>query len=202
MTNSSDQQPEPAAAEPQVDPQQLTKMLVELGPLVVFFLVNSLTKNLFLGTATFMVATVLALFVSWRWFGRVPVMPLVSGVFVMFFGGLTLWLHDATFIKVKPTIVNGLFASILLVGLFFGQYFLKYILGEVFKLTPAGWRILTIRWALFFVVLAVLNEIVWRNFSEDFWLGFKLFGVLPLTAVFGIAQLGLLRRHAMTPTAA
>jgi intracellular septation protein len=202
MTNSSDQQPEPAAAEPQVDPQQLTKMLVELGPLVVFFLVNSLTKNVFLGTATFMVATVLALFVSWRWFGRVPVMPLVSGVFVMFFGGLTLWLHDATFIKVKPTIVNGLFASILLVGLFFGQYFLKYILGEVFKLTPAGWRTLTIRWALFFIVLAVLNEIVWRNFSEDFWLGFKLFGVLPLTAVFGIAQLGLLRRHALTPTAA
>jgi intracellular septation protein len=191
------QKPPVADQHPPLDSKQLMKMLVELGPLVVFFAVNATTKNIFYGTGTFMVATVVALIVSQAWFGRVPMMPLVSGIFVLVFGGLTLWLQDAVFIKLKPTIVNTLFALLLLGGLAFGQLFLRYILGEVFKLSDKGWRLLTIRWSLFFLLLAVLNEIVWRNFSEDFWIGFKMLGVMPLTAAFGFAQLGLLRRHAV-----
>jgi intracellular septation protein len=176
--------------------QQLLKMLVEIGPLVIFFTVNSLTKNIFYGTGAFMVATLAALVISRAWFGRIPVMPLVSGVFVLFFGGLTIWLQDAVFIKLKPTIVNTLFAVILLGGLAFGQSLLRHVFGEVFKLTSDGWRKLTFRWGLFFLLLAFLNEVVWRNFSEDFWLGFKMLGVMPMTAAFGVAQLGLLRRYA------
>ena len=175
---------------------QLLKMLVEIGPLVVFFVVNSYTKSIFLGTGCFMVATAVSLVASKMMFGRIPLMPLISGAFVLVFGGLTLWLQDALFIKLKPTIVNLLFAATLLVGLMFGQSFLRYVLGEVFKLTDEGWRILTLRWGLFFIVLALLNEIVWRNFSEEFWIGFKMLGVMPITAVFGAAQLGVLRKHA------
>ena len=197
MTNASNK---PAAAEhedPHVDSNQMLKMLVEIGPLIVFFVVNSLTKNIYYGTGTFMIATAAALLVSRAMFGRIPLMPLISGAFVLVFGGLTLWLQDAVFIKLKPTIVNLLFAGTLLGGLWFGQSLLRHILGEVFKLTEEGWRILTFRWGIFFIVLALLNEIVWRNFSEQFWIGFKMLGVMPLTAVFGIAQLGILRRYAV-----
>jgi intracellular septation protein len=193
VTQPTDAKP---AASGEDHQQQLLKMLIEIGPLVLFFTVNSLTKNIFYGTGVFMVATLAALLISRSLFGRIPVMPLVSGVFVLFFGGLTLWMQDAIFIKVKPTIVNALFAAILLGGLAFGQSFLRHVLGEVFRLTADGWRKLTFRWALFFILLAVLNEIVWRNFSEDFWLGFKMLGVMPLTAAFGVAQLGLLKKYA------
>jgi intracellular septation protein len=189
----------PSTVEDQMETSQLLKMLVELGPLVVFFIANSLTKNIIWGTGAFMAATAVALITSRALFGRVPVMPLISGAFVLIFGGLTLWLQDSLFIKLKPTIVNTLFAVILLSGLAYGQIFLRLILGEVFKLTAEGWRVLTIRWALYFLLLAVLNEIVWRNFSEDFWIGFKMLGVLPLTAIFGIAQLGLIKRYAEHP---
>lgn len=197
MTDASHKLPPDDGKQQEIDAKQLQKMAVELGPLVVFFAVNSMSKNIFYGTAAFMVATAVALVISRRMFGRIPVMPLISGAFVLLFGGLTLWLQDAVFIKLKPTLVNTLFAAILLGGLAFGQTFLRYVLGEVFKLTDEGWRILTIRWAIFFLVLAVLNEIVWRNFSEDFWIGFKMLGVMPLTMIFGMAQLGLLRRHAV-----
>jgi intracellular septation protein len=183
----------------QIDTKQLFKTLLELGPLLVFFTVNLLTKNIILGTGVFMVATVIALVVSRMLFGKIPVMPLVSGALVMVFGGLTVWLDDALFIKLKPTIVNLMFASILFGGLVYGKSLLRYVLGEVFKLTDEGWRILTFRWAVFFVVLAVVNEIVWRNFSESFWIGFKFMGVMPITAVFGLAQLGLLKRYALHP---
>ena len=142
-----------------------------------------------------MVATAIALVASRALFGRLPMMPMISGVFVLVFGGLTLWLQDALFIKLKPTIVNTLFALILLGGLAFGQSLLRYVLGDVFKLTSVGWRMLTLRWAMFFLVLAAINEIVWRNFSEDFWIAFKMVGVMPLTIIFGVAQLGLLRRY-------
>jgi intracellular septation protein len=200
MTDASQKTPGSADAEQGVDSKQLLKMLLEIGPLVVFFAANAVTKNIYWGTGAFMAATIVALVVSRALFGRLPIMPLVSGVFVLFFGGMTLWLQDAIFIKLKPTIVNTLFAAILLGGLAFGQSFLRHILGEVFKLTSEGWRILTFRWAIFFLLLAVLNEIVWRNFNENFWIGFKMLGVMPLTAIFGIAQLGLLRRHAVSET--
>ena len=195
MSDASQKAP-PVAAEPEFDSKQLLKLLVELGPLIVFFITNAMTRSIFWGTGAFMVATALALAASRALFGRLPIMPLISGVFVLIFGGLTLWLQDALFIKLKPTIVNTLFALILLGGLAFGQSFLRHVLGDVFQLTAQGWRTLTFRWSMFFLLLAVLNEVVWRNFSEEFWIGFKMLGVMPLTALFGIAQLGLLRRCA------
>ncbi|MEO1206904.1 MAG: septation protein A [Pseudomonadota bacterium] len=176
----------------------LGKMLLELGPLVVFFFVNS-QYGIFVGTAWFMAATAIALTASWFLFGRVPVMPLVSGAFILVFGGLTLLLEDDLFIKIKPTIVNTIFATVLFGGLYFGQSLLKYLFGEVFSLTEDGWRLLTFRWACFFVVLAVLNEVVWRSFSNEFWIGFKLFGIMPLTLIFAISQVGLLKRHELKP---
>lgn len=180
--------------EPEISSKQIVKMLLELGPLVVFFTVNSYV-GIFWGTAAFMVATVVALVAARVTSGRVPIMPLVSGVFVLLFGGLTLVLQDDLFIKMKPTIVNTLFAAILLGGLYFRVALLKHLFGEVFNLTEEGWRVLTLRWALFFVALAIINEIVWRSFTTDFWISFKIWGVMPLTMAFAIAQVGLLKRH-------
>lgn len=172
---------------------QLLKLLLELGPLVVFFVVNA-QAGIKLGTGCFVVATVISLVVSRYLLGRIPLMPLVSGFFVIVFGGLTVWLNDDLFIKMKPTIVNILFATVLFGGLAVGQSWLKHLFGEAFKLTEDGWRLLTFRWACFFVVLAILNEIVWRNASTEFWISFKLFGIMPLTMIFAIAQIGLLKK--------
>ncbi len=199
MTTKRDEASSPSTAiEAEVKPTQLLKMLMEIGPLVVFFVVNSMSKNIFYGTAAFMLATVISLVGSRAMFGRIPVMPLVSGVLILLFGGLTVWLQDAVFIKLKPTIVNLMFAFALLGGLAFGQLLLRHVFGEVFRLTDEGWRMLTIRWAVFFIILASLNEFVWRNFSEQAWIAFKLFGVMPLTVLFGVAQIGLIRRFTVT----
>jgi intracellular septation protein len=173
---------------------QLLKLAVEVGPLVVFFVVNA-RAGIFWGTGVFMGATVLSLIASRILFGRIPVMPLVTGVCVMVFGGLTLWLQDDHFIKIKPTIVNTLFAGALFIGLLAGQSLLRVIFGEVFRLTDEGWRKLTLRWAFFFTFLAVLNEVVWRSFTTDTWVSFKVFGVMPLTMAFAVAQVGLLRQY-------
>ncbi len=173
---------------------QLLKLAVEVGPLVVFFIVNA-RAGIFWGTGVFMGATVASLIASRILFGRVSVMPLVTGVCVMVFGGLTLWLQDDHFIKIKPTIVNALFAGALFIGLFAGQSLLRVIFGEVFRLTDEGWRKLTLRWAFFFVFLAVLNEVMWRSFSTDTWVSFKVFAVMPLTMAFAVAQVGLLRQY-------
>lgn len=181
-------------ARPQFDRRQAIKLAVEFGPLLVFFLANS-QYGIFTGTAAFMVATVISLIVSRAVLGQIATMPLVTGVFVMIFGGLTLWLQDDHFIKIKPTIVNGLFATILFVGLLSGRLFLKIIFGDVMHLSPEGWRILTLRWVLFFVFLALLNEFVWRTFSTDTWVAFKVFGIMPITFVFALAQIGLLKRY-------
>ncbi len=173
---------------------QLLKLLVEVGPLVVFFVMNA-RAGIFWGTGAFMVAIVISLIASRILFGRVPVMPLVTGVFVLVFGGLTLWLQDEQFIKIKPTLVNALFAGALFTGLLAGRSLLKIVFGEVFRLTDEGWRKLTLRWAFFFTFLAVLNEVVWRSFSTDVWVSFKVFGIMPLTMIFAIAQMGLLKQH-------
>ncbi len=173
---------------------QLLKLAVEVGPLVVFFVTNA-RAGIYWGTGTFMVATLISLVASRFLFGRIPVMPLVSGACVLVFGGLTLWLQDDHFIKIKPTIVNAIFASALFVGLLAGQSLLRVVFGEVFRLTDEGWRKLTLRWACFFTCLAVLNEIVWRSFSTDVWVSFKVFAIMPLTMVFALAQIGLLRHY-------
>jgi intracellular septation protein len=173
---------------------QLLKLAVEVGPLIVFFIVNA-RAGIFWGTGIFMGATVASLVASRILFGRIPVMPLVTGVCVMVFGGLTLWLQDDHFIKIKPTIVNALFAGALFIGLLAGQSLLRIVFGEVFRLTDEGWRKLTLRWAFFFTFLAVLNEIVWRSFSTDTWVSFKVFAVMPLTMAFAVAQVGLLRQY-------
>ena len=196
------EQPHSLKQEPEISATQLIKMLLEIGPLVVFFLVNSQADKfianpkhaIFWGTGAFMVATVIALVASKLLMGRIPIMPLVSGFFVLVFGGLTIYLQDAVFIKMKPTIVNTLFAVILFGGLFYGQALLKYLFGEVFRLTDEGWRVLTFRWACFFIVLALVNEVVWRMYSTEFWISFKIWGIMPLTMVFAIAQIGLLKR--------
>jgi intracellular septation protein len=179
---------------------QLIKLALELGPLLVFFFVNA-RFDIFAATAWFMGAMVLSLALSWLSLKRIAVMPLVTGAVVLVFGTLTLLLQDDTFIKMKPTIVNSLFAITLLGGLFFGQSLLKYVFGEVYKLKPEGWRKLTINWGLFFVFLAVSNEVVWRMFDTDFWVAFKVWGIMPITVVFSMLQLPLLTRYALDPKA-
>jgi intracellular septation protein len=173
---------------------QLLKLAVELGPLVVFFVTNA-RAGIFWGTATFIAATIASLAASRILFGRIPTMPLISGAFILVFGGLTLWLQDELFIKLKPTIVNAIFATVLLGGLLAGHSLLKHLFGEVFRLTEEGWRKLTLRWGCFFVCLAALNEIVWRHTTTDTWVAFKVFAIMPLTMIFALSQIGLLKRH-------
>lgn len=180
---------------------QLLKLALEVAPLVLFFVANGY-GGIFLGTGVFMAATIVSLIVSRSVLGRIPMMPLISGIFVVAFGSLTLILQDALFIKLKPTIVNGLFALILFGGLLAGRPLLRHLIGDVLQLTARGWFVLTFRWACFFAVLAALNEVVWRNFSESFWIGFKIWGIMPLTMVFALAQLGVLKRHQAAADAA
>jgi intracellular septation protein len=177
------------------------KLALDIGPLVLFFAANA-RFGIFAATAAFMVAVLIALAVAYAKTRRIEIMPLVTAVIVLIFGGLTLVLHDDTFIKLKPTIIYLLFGGTLLGGLLFGKSFLGLMFESVFDLTEQGWRKLTWRWALFFFALAVLNEIVWRNFSTDIWVSFKLFGVVPLTFLFGAAQYPLLQRYAAAPKAA
>ncbi|MGI9383760.1 MAG: septation protein A [Methyloligellaceae bacterium] len=180
---------------PGADRTQLVKLALDIGPLVVFFAVNAI-YGIFAATGAFMVVTVGAVVLSRLWFGKVATMPLVTGVFVLIFGGLTLYLQDETFIKIKPTIIYVMFAGLLLAGMALGRLFLKSVMGEAFELTDTGWRQLTYRWAGFFVAMALLNEVVWRNVSTDTWVSFKVFGLLPLTFLFAILQVGLLQKHA------
>jgi intracellular septation protein len=172
----------------------LVKLGLELGPLVLFFLANQ-RAGIFSATALFVAATVVALGIHYAFMRKLPIMPLVSGVVVVVFGGLTLALQDEHFIKLKPTIVNTMFGLTLLGGLYFRKPLLAIVLDSMFVLTDEGWRKLTLRWALFFFVLAALNEIVWRTQSTDVWVSFKVFGIMPLTVVFALAQMPLLMRY-------
>lgn len=211
MSDEIIEKPPNAPGRKEVNP--LLKFALELGPLVVFFFANSrgeaiaravpalenLGGPLFVATALFMVATVVALAVSYALTRSLPIMPIVSGLVVVVFGTLTLWLQDEVFIKMKPTIVNGLFAAVLLGGLAFGKPLLGYVFDQAFKLDDEGWRKLTLRWGLFFVFLAILNEVVWRMFSTDFWVAFKVWGTMPITVAFMLLQFPLLKRHSLEP---
>jgi intracellular septation protein len=193
----------------------LLKLALEMGPLVLFFLANSKPDlfrpivaavlgdklanagqgGIIVATAVFMAAMLVSLVATKLLTGRLPVMPLVSGVVVLVFGGLTLAFHDDLFIKLKPTIVNTLFGLVLLGGLAFGKPLLPYALDSVFELDSEGWWKLTFRWGVFFFFLAILNEVVWRTQSTDFWVGFKVWAVMPITMAFALAQTPLLLRH-------
>ncbi len=170
------------------------KLALDIGPLVLFFLVNAYC-GIFAATATFMVATVFSVAFGFLVTRQLATMPFVTLVVVLVFGSLTLLFHDDEFIKLKPTIIYGLFGITLLCGLAMGKPLLGLLLNRMFDITDLGWRKLTRRWAIFFLVLAVSNEIIWRNFSTDVWLGFKLFGIVPLTLLFGALQYPLIVKH-------
>lgn len=175
-------------------PNPLLKLAIEIGPLVVFFIANS-RWGIITGTGVFMGAAIISLGLSLSLFRHIPIMPLVTAAFVLFFGGLTILLNDEFFIKIKPTVVNTMFGVALLGGVALNRLLMKPLLGTVLELTDEGWRKLSIRWALFFFVLAILNEIVWRNFSTDMWVNFKVFGMMPLTILFSFSQMPLLTRY-------
>ncbi|HXD14411.1 MAG TPA: septation protein A [Xanthobacteraceae bacterium] len=187
-----------ATTKPQLHP--LLKLVFDLGPLVLFFAANS-RFGIFTATATFMVAVVAALAASYALTRTLPIMPVVTAIIVLVFGGLTLALHNDLFIKIKPTIIYVLFGAVLVGGLLFNKPLLGVVFDSLFHLTAEGWRKLTWRWAIFFFLLAVLNEIVWRNSSTDTWVTFKAFGVVPLTFLFGALQYPLLKKYAAEPAA-
>lgn len=175
-------------------PSPLVKLLIEVGPIIAFFAAYG-RAGIYWATGVLMLATVAALVASWRLLGRISPVPVATAVMVVVFGALTFWLDDPRFIKMKPTMINLLFAGALIVGLITRRSPLKMMLGEAFNLTEEGWRKLSMRWAGLFLALAVVNEIVWRNFSEAAWVNFKVFGILPLTFLFAMAQIGLIRRY-------
>lgn len=183
-----------AGSPPAADSKQLAKMVLDLAPLLIFFAAY-MASDIYVATGVLMAATVISMIVSRLWLGHISATLVLTTVLVVGFGALTLWLNDPRFIKMKPTMVNLLFAIALSGGLLTGRNFLKLLLGQAFQLTEEGWRKLTYRWIGFFLAMAVLNEIVWRNFSEATWASFKVFGILPLTIVFAMLQVGLMQRH-------
>jgi intracellular septation protein len=170
------------------------KLLLEMGPLVLFFFTNW-KFGIFPATGVLMAGVVIALIASWVLTRHLPIMPVVTAVAVVFFGALTFFFHDELFIKLKPTIVNTIFGTILLGGLALGRPLLPVVLDSVLQLKEEGWRKLTFRWGLFFYVLAIINEIVWRTQTTDFWVSFKALGIMPLTIVFALAQVPLIMRY-------
>ncbi|MBL8783040.1 MAG: septation protein A [Alphaproteobacteria bacterium] len=172
----------------------LLKIALDLGPLLVFFVGNS-QFGIFPATAMFMVAMLASMATSYVVAKRISPMLLVSGVVVLSFGGLTLWLEDDLFIKLKPTIVNTIFASVLFAGVLTDRLYIKLLFDNAFHLPDHAWRVLTWRWIAFFVFLAILNEVIWRNFSTDFWVAFKLWGVVPISLIYGALQMPLIMKH-------
>jgi intracellular septation protein len=174
----------------------ILKLTLDIGPLVLFFAANA-RFGIFAATGVFMVAVLIALAVSYALTRHVAIMPVVTAVIVLVFGGMTLVLHDELFIKLKPTIIYVLFGGTLLGGLAFNKPFLSILFDQMFHLTDEGWRKLTWRWVLFFFALAIANEIVWRTQTTDFWVSFKLFGVVPLTFLFGALQMPLINKYSV-----
>ena len=172
----------------------LLKLALDLGPLLVFFAANSFF-GIYWATAIFMAVIMIAIFIGIVLERRISPVPLITGALVLVFGGLTLWLSNDIFIKIKPTILYVMFAAVLLGGLVFSRLFIKLLLGQTLRLPEEAWRTLTWRWSLFFLVLALLNEIVWRNVSTDTWVAFKVWGVFPLTLLFAMAQTPFIARH-------
>ena len=192
---------DPAAAKQ--EPSGSGRLLIDLGPLLVFFLVNFLAPvpsfmKIFVATGAFMAAMVAAMLFSAIRYHRISPLLWFSGIMVVALGGLTIWLHDETFIKMKPTVYYLLVAALLAFGLATDRPLLQRVLGSTYPgLDEGGWTKLTRNWALFFAFMACLNEAVWRNSSTSFWIGFKLWGALPLTFLFAAANIPMLLRHGL-----
>lgn len=179
----------------------LAKLAIDFGPLVAFFLTYYFVERalpdagIYWATGVLMAATLLALGASRLLLGRFSLPPLITAALVVVFGGLTIWLKDPRFVMMKPTFINLIFAGVLAFGLVTGRPLLKLVMGDALNLTDKGWQKLTVRWFVFFLALALLNEVVWRNFSQPAWVTFKAWGILPLTFVFAVAQVGLIKRY-------
>ncbi|HEX8481227.1 MAG TPA: septation protein A [Allosphingosinicella sp.] len=185
------------------EPTVAGRLMIDLGPLLVFFLVNFLAPvpdvlKIFYATGAFMAAMLAAMMISYLRYRHISPLLWFSGIMVVILGGITIWLHNDTFIKMKPTVYYLLIASLLVFGLATGRNLLKMVLGSAYPgLSERGWQLLTRNWAIFFTVMAIVNEAVWRNTDTSFWVGFKLWGFLPATFVFAIANVPMLMKHGM-----
>jgi len=168
--------------------------LIDIGPLAVFFIFYS-RSDLKSAIIPFMIATIIAVLISYIMEKKIPVMPTVGALIILIFGGLTIYFDNEVFFKMKPTIINLLFALILYGGMIVKKPLLKFLLGAAIKLEDEGWKILTQRWISFFIALAILNEIVWRTQSTDIWVNFKVFGILPITFIFTMTQFPLIKKY-------
>jgi len=171
----------------------ILKLLVDVGPLAIFFIFYT-RSDLQSAILPFMIATVIAVIFWYIVEKKIPIMPTVGAIIILVFGGLSLYFNNDVFFKMKPTIINILFAGILFAGNLMNKSLLKLLLGETLKLQDAGWSILTTRWISFFIVLAILNEIIWRTQSTDIWVNFKVFGILPLTFIFTLVQIPVIKK--------
>ncbi|PPR46070.1 MAG: putative intracellular septation protein A [Alphaproteobacteria bacterium MarineAlpha5_Bin7] len=172
----------------------IVKLLVDIGPLAVFFIFYT-RSDLQTAILPFMIATVIAVLFSYIMEKKIPIMPTVGAGIILVFGGLTIYFDNEVFFKMKPTIINILFALILYGGEVFKKPLLKYLLGGTLKLQEIGWSILTKRWVGFFIALALLNEIIWRTQSTDIWVNFKVFGILPITFIFTLSQFSTIKKY-------
>jgi intracellular septation protein len=174
--------------------KSIYKLLIDIGPLAVFFIFYT-RSGLQASILPLMIATVIAVLFSYIIEKKIPIMPTVGAGIVLIFGGLTIYFDNEVFIKMKPTIINLIFAIILYGGMLVKKPLLKILLGAALRLEEEGWRILTYRWIGFFIALAVLNEIVWRTQTTDIWVNFKVFGILPITFIFTMTQFPLIKKH-------
>ena len=174
--------------------KSISKLLIDIGPLAVFFVFYS-RSDLKSAIIPFMIATIIAVLFSYIMEKKIPIMPTVGALIILFFGGLTIYFDNDVFFKMKPTIINLLFALILYGGVIVKKPLLKFLLGAAIKLENEGWKILTQRWIAFFIALAILNEIVWRTQSTDIWVNFKVFGILPITFIFTMTQFPLIKKY-------
>ena len=174
--------------------KSIFKLLIDIGPLAVFFIFYT-RSDLQTAILTFMIATVIAVLFSYIMEKKIPIMPTAGAVIILIFGGLTIYFDNETFFKMKPTIINLLFAGILYGGIVLNKPLLRYLLGAALKLQDEGWDILTKRWIAFFIALAILNEIIWRTQTTDIWVNFKVFGILPITFIFTITQFSTIKKY-------
>ncbi len=174
--------------------KSIFKLLIDIGPLAIFFVFYT-RSDLKTAILPFMIATIIAVLFSYIIEKKIPIMPTVGAVIILIFGGLTIYFDNETFFKMKPTIINLLFAGILYGGIILNKSLLRYLLGAALKLQDEGWDILTKRWIGFFIALAILNEIVWRTQTTDIWVNFKVFGILPITFIFTLTQFSTIKKY-------